>query len=161
MEIVRYPSDILRQKTVAVTEFDPLLGAFAQEMIATMVQGRGIGLAAPQVGSLHSLFVAQEDEGKFLVFINPEIIGTSLETAPYEEGCLSIPGMYEEVVRPEAVIVQAYNEKGRPFKRECSGLLARIVQHEMDHLKGVLFIDYLTEMKRNRLLKQYEKNLKK
>jgi len=161
MEIVRYPAEILRQKTVPVTEFDGQLAAFAQEMIATMVEGRGIGLAAPQVGNLLSLFVALEAEGKALVFINPEIIGTSLETVPYEEGCLSIPGMYEEVIRPEAVVIQAYNEKGRPFKRECSGLLARIVQHELDHLKGVLFIDYLSPMKRERLLKQYEKNLKK
>ena len=161
MEIVLYPADVLRQKTLPVTEFDANLGLFAQEMIQTMVDGRGIGLAAPQVGKLISMFIAQESDGKPLVFINPEIIGTSLETEPYEEGCLSIPGMYEEVVRPEAVVVQAYNEKGRPFKRECSGLLARIVQHELDHLKGVLFIDYLSPMKRERLLKQYEKNLKK
>lgn len=161
MEIVRYPAEILRQKTSPVTEFDGKLAAFAQEMIVTMVEGRGIGLAAPQVGSLQSLFVAQDEDGKGLVFINPEIIGTSLETVPYEEGCLSIPGMFEEVVRPEAVVIQAYNEKGRPFKRECTGLLARIVQHELDHLKGVLFIDYLSTMKRDRLLKQYEKNLKK
>lgn len=161
MEIVRYPSDILRQTTVPVTEFDPALGALAQEMIRTMVEGRGIGLAAPQVGQLISLFIAQEEDGKPLVFVNPEIIGTSLETIPYEEGCLSIPGMYEEVIRPEAVLVQAYNERGRPFKRECSGLLARIVQHELDHLKGILFIDHLSPMKRERLLKQYQKNQKK
>jgi peptide deformylase len=161
MEIVRYPSDILRQKTVSVTEFDASLGQLAQDMIATMIEGHGIGLAGPQVGSTLALFVAQEEEGKHLVFINPEIIGTSVETLPYEEGCLSIPGVYEEVVRPEAVIIQAYNEKGRPFKRECTGLLARIVQHELDHLKGVLFIDHLTPMKRDRLIKQYEKNLKK
>jgi len=161
MEIVRYPADILRQKTVPVTEFSPALALLAQDMITTMVEGRGIGLAAPQVGQLISLFVAQQEDGKSLVFVNPEIIGTSLETIPYEEGCLSIPGMYEEVVRPEAVLVQAYNEKGRPFKRECSGLLARIIQHELDHLKGVLFIDYLSPMKRDRLLKQYQKNLKK
>jgi peptide deformylase len=161
MEIVLYPADILRQKTVPVTDFDGQLADFVQAMITTMVGGRGIGLAAPQVNSLRSVFVAQEEDGKTAVFINPEIIGTSLETVPYEEGCLSIPGMYEEVVRPEAVVVQAYNVKGRPFKRECSGLLARIVQHELDHLKGVLFIDYLSTMKRERLLKQYEKNLKK
>ena len=161
MEIVLYPADVLRQKTLPVTEFDASLGAFAQDMIKTMIEGRGIGLAAPQVGRLISLFIAQEEDGKPLVFINPEIIGTSLETVPYEEGCLSIPGMYEEVIRPEAVIIQAYNERGRPFKRECEGLLARIVQHELDHLKGILFIDYLSEMKRDRLLKQYQKNLKK
>jgi len=161
MEIVRYPSDVLRQKTVPVTDFDDALAQLSRDMIATMIEGRGIGLAGPQVGSPLSLFVAQEAEGKHLVFINPEIIGTSVETVSYEEGCLSIPGVYEEVTRPESVVIQAYNEKGRPFKRECAGLLARIVQHELDHLKGVLFIDYLTPMKRDRLLKQYEKNLKK
>jgi len=161
MDIVLYPNEVLRQKTVLVTEFDAALGLFAQEMIQTMIEGRGIGLAAPQVGKLISVFTAQDEDGKPLIFINPEIIGTSLETVPYEEGCLSIPGMYEEVVRPEAVVIQAYNEKGRPFKRECDGLLARIVQHELDHLKGVMFIDYLSEMKRDRLLKQYQKNLKK
>lgn len=161
MEIVRYPADILRQKTSLVTEFDATLAQLADAMVATMVAGRGIGLAAPQVGQLLSLFIAQEEDGKPLVFVNPEIIGTSLETVPYEEGCLSIPGMYEEVVRPEAVLIQAYNVRGRPFKKECSGLLARIVQHEADHLKGVLFIDYLSDMKRERLLKQYQKNLKK
>ena len=161
MEIVRYPADILRQKTEPVMRFDAELAAFAKEMIVTMVEGRGIGLAAPQVGRLSSVFVAQDEDHKAFIFINPEIIGTSLEVISYEEGCLSIPGMYEEVVRPEAVVIQAYNEKGRPFKRECSGLLARVVQHELDHLKGVLFIDYLSEMKRERLLKQYEKNLKK
>ncbi len=161
MEIVRYPADVLRQKTDTVTEFNAELASFAKDMIITMIEGRGIGLAAPQVGRLVSLFVAQDGENKPLVFINPEIIGTSLEVVPYEEGCLSIPGVYEEVIRPEAVVVQAYNEKGRPFKRECSGLLARIVQHELDHLKGILFIDYLSDMKRERLLKQYEKNLKK
>jgi len=161
MEIVRYPADILRQKTLPVTEFDASLALLAENMITTMVEGRGIGLAAPQVGQLLSLFIAQEEDGKPLVFINPEIIGTSLETVPYEEGCLSIPGMYEEVIRPEAVLIQAYNVKGRPFKKECSGLLARIVQHEADHLKGVLFIDYLSDMKKERLLKQYQKNLKK
>src|SRR5262245_18608918 len=125
MEIVRYPSDILRQKTVPATEFNEALAQLAQDMITTMVEGHGIGLAGPQVGSSLSLFVAQEAEGKHLMFINPEIIGTSVETLPYEEGCLSIPGVYEEVVRPEAVIVQAYNVRGRPFKRECTGLLAR------------------------------------
>lgn len=161
MEIVRYPAEILRQKTLPVTEFDASLALLAENMILTMVEGRGIGLAAPQVGQLLSVFIAQEPDGKPLVFINPEIIGTSLETVPYEEGCLSIPGMYEEVIRPEAVLIQAYNVKGRPFKKECSGLLARIVQHEADHLKGVLFIDYLSDMKRERLIKQYQKNLKK
>ncbi len=86
MEIVKYPADILRQKTVPVTEFDKSLLQFTEDMIATMIAGRGIGLAAPQVGSLLSVFVLQVEEGKPLVFINPEITGTSVETVPYEEG---------------------------------------------------------------------------
>lgn len=161
MEIVKYPADILRQPTSLVTEFDPSVALLAQSMITTMIEGRGIGLAAPQVGLPLSMFIAQEEEGKPLVFINPEIIGTSIETIPWEEGCLSIPGVYEEVIRPEAIQIQAFNEKGRAFRRECSGLLARIIQHEYDHLKGVLFIDHLSPMKRDRLLKQYQKNQKK
>ncbi|MEI8094712.1 MAG: peptide deformylase [Spirochaetales bacterium] len=161
MEIVKYPADILRQKTTPVVNFDKELKEFTDAMITTMVEGRGIGLAAPQVGSLQSIFVLQVEEGKPLVFINPEIVGTSVETMAYEEGCLSIPGMYEEVVRPVAIQIQAFNAKGRRIKMECDDLLARVFQHEFDHLKGVLFIDYLNEMKRSRLLAQYEKNLKK
>jgi len=161
MEILLYPAEVLRLKAVPVTAFGSDLKAFADELTSTMTAGRGIGLAAPQVGSSTCVFVAQGDEGPPVVFINPEIIATSLETLPYEEGCLSIPGLYEEVVRPAEVEVQAYNVKGRPFKKVCSGLWARVVQHEIDHLKGVLFIDHLSEMKRERLLKQFSKNQKK
>jgi len=161
MEIVKYPADILRQKTVPVTEFDKSLLQFTEDMIATMIAGRGIGLAAPQVGSLLSVFVLQVEEGKPLVFINPEITGTSVETVPYEEGCLSIPGMYEEVIRPEAIQIQAWNPKGRRIKMQCDDLLARVFQHEFDHLKGVLFIDHLNAMKRERVLSEYQKNQKK
>ncbi len=161
MEIVKYPADILRQKTSPVTEFTKDLQQFTEEMITTMIAGRGIGLAAPQVGSLLSVFVLQVEEGKPLVFINPEITGTSVETVPYEEGCLSIPGMYEEVIRPEAIQIQAWNAKGRRIKMECDDLLARVFQHEFDHLKGVLFIDHLNAMKRERVLAEYQKNQKK
>ena len=157
MEIIRYPADILRQKTETVSQIDQGTADLAAAMLTTMVEGHGIGLAGPQVGQLLSLFVAQDENGKPYVFINPEITGTSLETVGYEEGCLSLPGIYEEVIRPEAVQIQAWNEKGRFFKMECSGLLARVVQHELDHLKGTLFIDYLTPPKRERLLKLYEK----
>jgi peptide deformylase len=161
MEIVKYPAEVLRQKTVAVVDFDKNLKEFTDSMITTMLEGRGIGLAAPQVGVLLSVFVLQVEEGKPLVFVNPEIVGTSMETISYEEGCLSIPGLYEEVVRPEAVQIQGFNAKGRRIKMECADLLARVFQHELDHLRGVLFIDYLNDMKRDRLLAQYQKNLKK
>ena len=157
MEIIRYPADILRQKTQPVAQIDAGVAELAQNMLLTMSEGHGIGLAGPQVGQLLSIFVAQDENAKPYIFINPEITGTSVETVPYEEGCLSIPGVYEEVVRPEGIQVQAWNEKGRFFKLECGGLLARVIQHELDHLKGVLFIDYLTPPQRERLLKLYEK----
>lgn len=157
MEIVRYPSDILRQKSLPVENIDGEMAQFAQDMLNTMVEGRGLGLAAPQVGKHLNLFTAQDEEGKFYVFINPEITATSVETVPYEEGCLSIPGVYEEVMRPQALQIQAWNEKGKLFKLECQGLLARVIQHELDHLKGILFVDHLSDMKRDRLLKLYEK----
>jgi peptide deformylase len=94
------------------------------------------------------------------VFINPTIIGTSPEISQYEEGCLSIPGLYADVTRPEKVTVQAWNERGRPFTLDAEGLLARVIQHEYDHLEGVLFIDRLSEPKRNRLLTLYDKKMR-
>ncbi|MEJ5188891.1 MAG: peptide deformylase, partial [Breznakiellaceae bacterium] len=94
------------------------------------------------------------------VFINPSIIQTSPELTEYEEGCLSIPGLYGEVKRPEAVRIQAWNERGRPFTLDAEGLLARVIQHEYDHLEGVLFIDRLSEPKRKKLLALYDKKLR-
>lgn len=160
MEIVKYPADILRQKTEKVTEINGEIFELSQAMIKTMIEGRGIGLAGPQVGKNLSLFTVQLEDDKPLVFINPEITATSLETEPYEEGCLSLPGVYADVIRPSALSIQAWNEKGKLVRMECDGILARVIQHEMDHLKGVLFIDYLTDFKRERLLKLYEKKLK-
>lgn len=157
MDIVRYPSDILRQKSLPVQNIDGEMAQLAQDMLKTMVDGRGLGLAGPQVGKLLNIFTAQDEEGQFFVFINPEITGTSVETVPYEEGCLSIPGVYEEVIRPQGLQIQAWNEKGKFFKLECEGLLARVIQHELDHLRGVLFVDHLSEMKKDRVLKLYEK----
>ncbi|OHD13051.1 MAG: peptide deformylase [Spirochaetes bacterium GWB1_48_6] len=157
MNIVKYPADILRKTTITVKDIDGALALFTQQMIEAMYRGRGIGLAAPQVDSQHSLFVVGLPDEKPLVFINPEITGTSLETNPYEEGCLSLPGLYAKVTRPTSISIQAYNEKGRPFKLEADGLLARVIQHELDHLKGVMFTDHLSDFKRERLLKEYEK----
>jgi len=111
------------------------------------------------VGRNERFFVCHLDQMDPLVFINPEIIGTSEELSSYEEGCLSIPGMYGDVKRPAVIQIQAWNQKGRPFKLEADGLLATCIQHELDHLNGVLFIDYLSERKREKLLKKYQKSL--
>ena len=157
MKIVTVGDDVLRQKAAAVPEVDEETRRFALSMIETMQQGDGIGLAAPQVGVTKRLFVCHVRGDEPRVFINPEIIGTSLELVEYEEGCLSIPGGYANVTRPDTISVQAQNEEGKRFTLEASGLLSRVIQHEMDHLKGVLFIDHLEEHKRRRLMKLYKK----
>jgi peptide deformylase len=160
MEIITLGNDVLRQKALPIQDIDGQVKALAQEMIETMHRGRGIGLAGPQVGLLQRIFVVQVDGESPRVFINPTIIGTSPEIVQYEEGCLSIPGLYADVTRPEKVTIQAWNERGRPFTLDAEGLLARVIQHEYDHLEGVLFIDRLTEPKRNRLLKLYDKKMR-
>lgn len=148
---------VLRKTAVPVTEFNEDLNKFIDIMIESMKENKGIGLAAPQVGDLRRLFVCSIDEMEPMVFINPEIIETSMETSVYEEGCLSLPGIYADVERPERIRVQAWNKKGRPFKVEADGLLATCIQHELDHLNGVLFVDYLPERKKLKFLKKLEK----
>jgi peptide deformylase len=160
MEIITLGNEVLRQKALPIQDIDAQVKALAQEMIETMHRGRGIGLAGPQVGLLQRIFVVQIDGDSPRVFINPSIIGTSPEISQYEEGCLSIPGLYADVTRPEKVTVQAWNERGRPFTLDAEGLLARVIQHEYDHLEGVLFIDRLSEPKRNRLLTLYDKKMR-
>jgi len=157
MEILTLGSDTLRQKAQAIRPITGEHRKLAEDLIALMHQGRGIGLAGPQVGILKRLFVVHVEGDQPRVFINPSIIETSEDTAKYEEGCLSIPGVYAEIVRPRFIRVQAWNEKGRPFTLAVDGLLARVVQHEYDHLEGALFIDRLSEPKRARLLDKYEK----
>jgi peptide deformylase len=129
-------------------------------MAETIRQGKGVGLAGPQVGLLERIFVVYMDRDIPRVFINPSIVMTSQEEAKYEEGCLSLPGLWADVIRPAAVRIQAWNEKGRPFTLDAEGMLARIILHEYDHLEGMLFIDRLSEPKRNRLLAKFERRKK-
>lgn len=146
---------ILRTASESVKDIDGKLVEFMESMIGFMKLNNGIGLAAPQVGINQRFFVIQMPEEKPLFFINPEIIGTSLETSIVEEGCLSIPESYGKVERPAVVQVQAYNLRGRPFKLEADGLLSHVIQHENDHLAGKLFIDYLPERKQKKILKRF------
>lgn len=148
---------VLRKTSVPVTEFNDELQKFIDIMIESMIENKGIGLAAPQVGDNKRIFVCSIDGSEPLVFINPEIIETSVETWVYEEGCLSLPGIYADVERPERIKVQAWNRKGRPFKVEADDLLATCIQHELDHLNGVLFVDYLPEKKKMKFLNKLEK----
>lgn len=151
----------LRKKAVPVEEFNDDLLELIDIMIESMVENSGIGLAAPQIGDNRRIFICSVDGSEPVVFINPEIIETSVETSVYEEGCLSLPGVYADVERPERVKIQAWNRKGRPFKVEAEGLLSTCIQHELDHLNGVLFVDYLSEKKKLKFLKKLEKANKK
>jgi peptide deformylase len=157
MQILTLGNELLRQKASPIADIDGDVAKLAQDMLETMKTGRGIGLAGPQVGLGKRIFVVQVDNDVPRVFINPSIIQTSPELVEYEEGCLSIPAMYADVVRPEMVRIQAWNERGRPFTLDAEGLLARVIQHEYDHLEGTLFIDRLSELKRERLVALYEK----
>ncbi|MCQ2579072.1 MAG: peptide deformylase [Treponemataceae bacterium] len=141
MEVVQLGDPVLRQKAEPVTEFTDDLRTLVNEMFETMIAADGVGLAGPQVGRSIRLFVLIADDDVRRVFINPQIIATSPELVPYEEGCLSIPKTYEKIMRPEKVTVQAQNEFGKKFVLEAEGLLARIIQHENDHLDGILYID--------------------
>ena len=143
------------QPASEVEGVDGDLAAYAQEMIDTMHQAKGIGLAGPQVGRLERLFVVHVPDDEPRVFINPRIVAASPEEGPWEEGCLSIPGVYADVNRPLEITVEALDSGGNPFRMDADGLLARVIQHEHDHLDGVLFIDHLSRRRRERLLKHY------
>ena len=143
---------LLRKKAVPVKNFNDELRQTARKMIDAMHEGKGVGLAGPQVGLLKRIFVTHAEGDEERVFINPSIIWTSQEQAAMEEGCLSIPGFYAIIKRPGKIKIQAWNEKGRAFTLEASGMLARVIQHENDHLEGTLFIDRLDETRREKIL---------
>ena len=141
LEITKLGEDILRQKAQPVAEVNDEIRKLAEDMFETMIDAEGVGLACPQVGKPLRMFVLIADDDVRHVFINPQIIKTSEEVSDYDEGCLSIPQVYETITRPAKVTVQALNEKGKPFTLEADGFLARIIQHEYDHLDGILYID--------------------
>jgi peptide deformylase len=151
---------VLRQPAKRISKVDASVRDLARDMLRSMYTARGIGLAAPQVGVHKQLLVIDLDienaAAPPLVLINPEITGTSASVETYEEGCLSIPGVYLDVVRPSAIQLSYRDEMGRPRTMKTDGLMARCIQHEMDHLNGVLFVDRVTdEGNRNRELKEH------
>jgi peptide deformylase len=160
MEIILLGNETLKQKALPVKHITSETAKIAAEMLDIMREKQGIGLAGPQVGIMERIFVIQIEGDSPRVFINPSILETSTKTVKYEEGCLSIPGVWAEVVRPEKIKVQAWNEKGRAFTMEAEGIVARAILHEYDHLEGTLFIDRLTESKRARVVSKYEKRKK-
>ncbi|MCR5400554.1 MAG: peptide deformylase [Treponema sp.] len=163
MRITKLGEEILRQvsEPVKPEEINDELRAFIDEMFETMIEADGVGLAGPQAGISKRLFVVIADDDVRRVFINPQIIQTSQELCDYDEGCLSIPQVYETISRPAKVTVQALNEKGKPFTLEADGLLARIIQHENDHLDGKLFIDRGDQEFAKKTEEQFQKRLEK
>lgn len=138
--VVKIPMPVLRQEAGEVKKFDRRLDQLVSRLFAIMKEANGIGLAAPQIGILQRVFVISPDGVKPTVLINP-VITKREGTHTGQEGCLSIPGLYGDVTRPEAVEVEAYDRKGRQLIFELEGMPAKVVQHELDHLNGVLFID--------------------
>ncbi len=154
MQIIRYPHPTLRYSSKTIRRVDAELKRIVSEMFELMYEAQGVGLAANQVDLPLRLFVAnlaaRPDDGEQLVFLNPVVThAKGLEEA--EEGCLSLPGLYGPVMRPKQVRISAYNLAGEEIRQDVTGLLARVVQHEFDHLNGVLFIDRMEEDKKLKL----------
>jgi peptide deformylase len=160
-EILVVPDPVLKQVSTPVEVVDDDLRALMDDMLETMYAAPGIGLAAIQVGVPKQVIVmdlAQKDEPpEPRYFVNPQILWSSDETEPYEEGCLSIPDIYDEVERPAKVKLKYLGYDGKEVIEEAEGLYAVCIQHEMDHLKGVLFIDYLSRLKRDRAVAKVKK----
>jgi peptide deformylase len=158
LTILEFPDERLRTVAKPVTLVDDSLRALIDQMFEMMYAAPGIGLAATQVDVHQRLLVLDVSEGhdEPLVFINPEIVASE-GVQDCEEGCLSIPGIYAQVERAELIKVRALDRQGEPFELEADGLLAVCIQHEMDHLEGKLFVDYLSPMKRQRVRKKLEK----
>jgi peptide deformylase len=159
LEILHFPDPRLRQKAAPVAVVDEKIRSIVDNMFETMYSAPGIGLAAVQVNILMQIIVIDisEDKKQPLCLINPKILKSQGEEK-MEEGCLSVPGIYENVKRAETIMVRYLDREGKTIEREFVGLLAVCIQHEMDHLVGKLFVDYLSEMKRNRIRKKLEKN---
>lgn len=145
-----------------IKKVDDALRKTIDDMFETMYEAPGIGLAATQVNIHLRLIVidVSEDKNEPLVFINPEVKVLDGEPEEMQEGCLSVPGFYENVTRVEHVLIKALDRHGKPFELEATGLLAVCIQHELDHLNGKLFVDYLSPLKRNRIRKKLEKQQK-
>ncbi len=162
LDILEYPDPRLRKIAKPVTRFDDELRTQVADMFETMYAAPGIGLAATQV-DIHLRFLVldvSEDKNQPMVFVNPEITILDPEPLGYEEGCLSVPGYYDLVERPRKIHVRAHDQHGETFEMEAEGLLAVCLQHELDHLDGKLFVDYLSALKRQRIKSKLQKEQK-
>jgi peptide deformylase len=159
LTILEFPDPRLRRKAAPVEQVDDALREILDSMIETMYHAKGIGLAATQVNVHKRMLVidVSEDSSDPMVFVNPEITVLDPEPLGHEEGCLSVPGFYEMVSRPRKVRINALDRRGEPFETEAEGILAVCVQHEIDHLDGKLFVDYVSALKRERIKSKLEK----
>jgi peptide deformylase len=159
LEILEFPDSRLRTVAKPVETVDERVRNLIDDMFHTMYDAPGIGLAASQINVHEQIIVidVSEDSSEPLVFINPEINVLDGEIFEYDEGCLSVPGFYETVVRPQHIHVKALDRNGEPFEMTPEGLLAVCIQHENDHLLGKLFVDYISPLKRNRIRGKMEK----
>ncbi|GLP97696.1 peptide deformylase [Paraferrimonas sedimenticola] len=158
LEVLKYPDERLRNKALPVTEFNADVKNLVADMLETMYAEKGIGLAATQV-NVHKQVVVMDhsdDQSEPMVFINPTFV-ESEEHFINEEGCLSVPGIYAKVERAAKVTIKAFDADGKEFEMEADELLAICIQHEVDHLNGVLFVDYLSPLKRQRIRQKLEK----
>jgi len=159
LPILEYPDQRLRKRAKPVVTVDDDIKRLVDDMFETMIDSHGIGLAATQVNVHKRVIVMDlaEDGSQPRAFINPEIEVLDETTEPYDEGCLSVPGFYETVARPSNVMISALDREGKPFKEKASSLLAICIQHEIDHLEGKLFVDYLSPLKRQIIRKKMKK----
>ncbi len=159
--LVLLPDPVLRAKSEPIERVDDELRTLADDMLETMYDAPGIGLAAIQVGIPRRMLVidcsGEEEENNPIVFINPEVVDKSEERSVYEEGCLSIPDYYAEVQRPAEVTVNYVDRDGKEQQIRADGLLATCLQHEIDHLNGVLFIDHISKLKRDMVIRKFTK----
>ena len=158
LEILHYPDPRLRNKAQSVEQVDDKISKLVDDLLETMYAAPGIGLAATQVNVAKQIVVIDLSENKDqpLCLINPQILQASGEEET-EEGCLSVPGIYETVKRAESIRIRALNRQGEPFEMDAEGILAVCIQHELDHLDGKLFVDYLSQLKKQRIKKKLEK----
>ncbi len=161
LQILHYPDERLHKVAALVPVVDDRIRKLVRDMAETMYAAPGIGLAATQVDVHQQVIVIDISEAKneLRVFINPQVVAAD-GMQEYEEGCLSVPGVYEKVKRPEHVVVKALDQNGAPFTLEATGLLAVCVQHEIDHLKGKVFVEYLSQLKQGRIKHKLKKRLR-
>ncbi len=159
--IIIAPDPRLKIKTKPVDHVDAVVRTLMDDMLETMYAANGIGLAAPQVGDTRSVIVvdcARQDDGPAPIkMANPEIIAVSPDDRTHEEGCLSLPEHYADVVRPESITLRYLNENNEISEMDADGILAICIQHEMDHLEGILFVDHISALKRNMILRKLKK----